>query len=58
LTGLAENTNEVRKWPLDKRILMGNLANKILSEQIDRQSTSVENGVIQFWNALQKAKKQ
>lgn len=58
MTGLAKTTEEVRSWPLDKRILMGNLAQKILDEQTDRQSQAVESGAVQFWNALQKAKKQ
>jgi len=53
--GLASSVEEVGKWSLDQRIVMSNLASKILSEQVDRESTAIHNGITSFWNELQKA---
>lgn len=58
MAGLAKSVDEVNHWTLDQRILMGNLAQRIIDERTDQQSLAVQEGVTEFWNALQKAKQQ
>ncbi|WP_170954999.1 hypothetical protein [Levilactobacillus suantsaii] len=52
---MAKSIDEVMSWTLDQRILMGNLAQRIIDERTQQQSMAVQMGATEFWNALQKA---
>jgi len=54
---VAETPDEVMHWPLDKRILMGNLAQRIIAEKTDQRAVAVNNGIAMALDSINKANK-